>query len=70
MAPTIGQAGSPGLRHEAHAPARVDRALADWSITGSKLSRTFGFAAKGRGLRPRLRQEAERRGQPVPKVNL
>jgi hypothetical protein len=49
---------------------RVERALADWSITGPKLARPFAFAAKGRSLRPRLRQEAERRGQPVPKVNL
>jgi hypothetical protein len=48
----------------------VDRALADWSITGSKLGRTAGFLLKGRRLRPRLRIDAQRRGQSVPEVRL
>jgi hypothetical protein len=49
---------------------RVERALADWSITGSKFGRMAGFVTKGRKLRPRLRLEAERRGQPVPEIRL
>jgi hypothetical protein len=49
---------------------RVERALADWSITGSKFGRMAGFITKGRKLRPRLRLEAERRGQPVPEIRV
>jgi hypothetical protein len=48
----------------------VERALADWSITGNKLVRSLGFLRKGRQLEPRLAAEAARRGQPVPRVNL
>jgi hypothetical protein len=48
----------------------VERALADWSLTGNRLQRGLGFLAKGRQLSPRLKQEAARRGQPVPKVNI
>jgi hypothetical protein len=47
---------------------QVDRALTDWSITGSRIGRTLGFLANGRALRPRLQAEAARRGQPVPRV--
>ena len=32
----------------------VERALADWSIAGNKLSRSIGFLRKGRRLGPRL----------------
>lgn len=46
----------------------VERALADWSLAGSKAGVALGFLAKGRILRRRLRSEADRRGQPVPKV--
>jgi hypothetical protein len=49
---------------------RVERALPDWSITGSKVGAMVGFLRKGRKLRPRLRLEAERRGQQVPEVRL
>lgn len=48
----------------------VDRAIADWSITGSGLARSIGFLRKGRQLKPRLAAEAARRGQPVPTVRL
>jgi hypothetical protein len=48
---------------------RVERALADWSITGNRLQRAAGFLRKGRRLAPRLKAEAARRGQPVPTVN-
>jgi hypothetical protein len=48
----------------------VERALADWSITGNRLVRAFGLLGKGRRLRPRLAAEAARRGQPVPRVHL
>jgi hypothetical protein len=49
---------------------RVERALADWSAKGSRGQVAFGFMRKGRTLTPRLKSEAARRGQPVPKVNL
>jgi hypothetical protein len=48
----------------------VERALADWSITGNKLARSLDFLRKGRSLKPRLAAEAARRGQPVPTVHL
>jgi hypothetical protein len=47
---------------------RVDRALADWSLTGNRLKAAIGFLGKGRRLAPRLKAEAARRGQPVPEV--
>jgi hypothetical protein len=53
-----------------HVEVRVDRALTDWSITGSRLGRTLGFLANGKALRPRLEAEARRRGQPAPKVRI
>lgn len=49
---------------------RVERALADWSLTGSRAQIALGFLRKGRSLRPRLSAEAARRGQPVPEVRL
>jgi hypothetical protein len=48
----------------------VNRALADWSITGNRVVRTLEFVRKGQRLKPRLASEAARRGQPVPIVNL
>ena len=48
----------------------VERALADFSITGNKVVRSLGFLRKGRSLKPRLAAEAARRGQPVPSVRL
>ncbi len=49
---------------------RIQRALAGWSVTGNRAQVAIGFLAKGRRLAPRLKAEATRRGQPVPKVNL
>jgi len=49
---------------------RVERALADWSLTGNRLQSSLGFLRKGRVLSPRLKGEAARRGQPVPEVRL
>jgi hypothetical protein len=49
---------------------RVERALADWSLTGNRLQSSLGFLRKGRTLSPRLKGEAARRGQPVPEVRL
>jgi hypothetical protein len=49
---------------------RVERALADWSLTGNRLQKSVGFLRKGRRLTPRLKAEAARRGQPVPTVRL
>ncbi|MGH3146009.1 MAG: hemerythrin [Rubrobacter sp.] len=47
----------------------VERLLGDWSLGGSRLSTTLDFLfGRGRRLRSRLRGEADRRGQPVPKV--
>ena len=48
----------------------VERALADWSLTGNRVQITIGFLRKGRRLAPRLKTEAARRGQPVPTINL
>lgn len=47
---------------------RVERLLGDWSLTGSRLTSTLSMLAKGRRLAPRLRSEAARREQPVPRV--
>ncbi|HXD53214.1 MAG TPA: hypothetical protein VN618_00530 [Solirubrobacteraceae bacterium] len=55
--------GEPGA-----ARLHVERALADWSLTGNRAQIAFGFMRKGRTLAPRLKREAERRGQPVPAV--
>ncbi len=49
---------------------RVERALADWSLTGNRAQIAIGFMRKGRLLTPRLKGEAARRGQPVPDVRL
>lgn len=49
---------------------QVERQLADWSLGGSRLGATFSFLGKRGRLAPRLRAEAARRGQPVPRVNL
>ena len=46
----------------------VERALADWSLPGNRLKMAAGFLSKGRRLSPRLKREAERRGQQVPEV--
>jgi hypothetical protein len=49
---------------------QVARVLADWSLTGTRARVAIGFLAKGRRLAPRLKAEAARRGQAVPRVNL
>jgi hypothetical protein len=47
----------------------VERLLGDWSLPGGRLATTIDFMfRKGRRLRPRLKAESARRGQPVPKV--
>ncbi len=47
----------------------VQRLLGNWSISENKLSFMFDFMfRKGRQLRPRLKAESARRGQPVPEV--
>lgn len=47
---------------------RMERALADWSLAGNRARTAASFLSAGRSLRPRLKAEAARRGQPVPKV--
>lgn len=49
---------------------RNPRVLGDVSLKGNKIVRTAGFLGKVRQLHTRLEQEATRRGQPVPVVNL
>lgn len=49
---------------------RVHRLLADVSLAGGKVANMLAFLGAGRRLRPRLRTEAARRGQPVPEVRL
>lgn len=47
----------------------VERPLGNWDISESRLGFMFDFLfRKGRRLRPRLKAEAARRGQAVPKV--
>jgi hypothetical protein len=59
-----------------HADGRfvVERRIVDWSGGGggalSKVFAAFSFLNAGRVLTPRLRHEAERRGQRVPEVRL
>jgi hypothetical protein len=50
------------------ATVTVERALPDWSITGSSRRRAQGFLRHNRRLKPQLHAEAARRGQPVPTV--
>jgi hypothetical protein len=49
---------------------RAERALADWSLAGSRPRTALSFLAKGRRLAPRLASEAQRRFQAVPTVRL
>jgi hypothetical protein len=49
---------------------RVERLLPDFSLPGGRVRRTMAFLGAGRRLSKRLRHECERRGQPVPRVNL
>jgi hypothetical protein len=47
----------------------AERVLGTWSLAGGKLATTFDLLfRKRRRLRPRLKAEAARRGQAVPKV--
>ncbi len=48
----------------------IERALGDWSTPGNRLQVAWSFVANAPALRPRLKSEARRRGQPVPKVRL
>jgi hypothetical protein len=48
----------------------AERALADWSLAGSRPRIALGFLINGRRLAPRLAVEAQRRFQAVPKVRL
>jgi hypothetical protein len=52
------------------ATLHVERALANWSITGNRAKIAIDFLRNGRRLAPRLKAEAARRGQPVPRVNI
>lgn len=47
-----------------------ERVLGDFSLKGNRFVRTAGFLGRVRRLHTRLEQEATRRGQPVPVVNL
>jgi hypothetical protein len=49
---------------------RVERCLADWSLPGSRLQRSWSFLSAGRRLRRTVVAEAARRGQQVPEVRL
>jgi hypothetical protein len=47
---------------------RVERAIGDWSLAGSRARSALAFLAARRSLHPRLEAEAARRGQRVPVV--
>lgn len=49
---------------------RVERRLADWSLSGSQLHTAWAFLSKVFVLSPRLRREAARYGQSAPRVHL
>lgn len=49
---------------------RVERALPDISLTGSRLDRVRRFASSRRLVKPRVRTEAARRGQPPPVIRI
>lgn len=49
---------------------RIERALTDWSLVGSRVGRTRGFLAQRKALTPRLQTEADRRGQAPPLIRL
>ncbi len=53
----------------ADARFRVERLLGDFSLPGNRLGVTKAFLTKAAQLQPRLKAEAERRGQPVPKIH-
>ena len=48
----------------------VDRQIGDWSLAGNKLQATWTFMKNGRKLAPRVKDEAQRRGQPVPVIRI
>lgn len=48
----------------------AERALADWSLAGSRPRIALSFLTRGRRLAPRLAAEAQRRFQAVPTVRL
>lgn len=48
----------------------VERSLADWSLVGSRLQAGLEFFNNGRRVMPRLRSEAARRSQPVPRIDI
>jgi hypothetical protein len=49
---------------------RIERALGDWSSPGNRLQVGKAFLWKAPKLAPRLKAEAARRGQPVPRVRV
>lgn len=49
---------------------KVERLLPDFSLPGSRLSATAAMLSAAVKLAPRLKREAQRRGQLVPRVNL
>ncbi len=48
----------------------IDRQVGDWSLKGSKLQAAWDLMNNGRKLSPRLKEEALRRGQAVPVINI
>jgi pyridoxamine 5'-phosphate oxidase-like protein len=55
-------------RRDGHVDFLVERALADWSLGGGRAQVAGAFLGAGRHLRSRLRAEAKRRFQPIPRV--
>jgi hypothetical protein len=48
----------------------VERQIGDWSLGNSKIDAIKSMMGAGSKLTPRVKAEAERRGQPVPKINI
>ncbi|NUW43092.1 hemerythrin [Nonomuraea rhodomycinica] len=62
--------GTATVRGDDRLGVAIDRALPDWSLPEDRRLRTRSFLGHGRLLRRRVRAEAARRAQPVPKVRL
>ncbi|MGW4957787.1 hypothetical protein ACWEPL_11220 [Nonomuraea sp. NPDC004186] len=62
--------GTAAVHGDGRLTVAIDRALPDWSLPEDRRLRARSFLGRGKQLQRRLRAEAARRAQPVPKVRL